>query len=61
MAHITLSIPDKWYEEMKKHKEVRWSEAARKGIIRELVRTQKEFEGRELLAMFSKETQKNIT
>ena len=33
MAHITLSIPDEIYEEMKKHPEIKWSEIARRNII----------------------------
>ena len=32
MAHITLSIPDDLYEEMKKHKEIKWSEIARQSL-----------------------------
>ena len=37
MAHITLSIPDKLYEIMKKYKEINWSEIARRAIIKELL------------------------
>ena len=32
MAHITLSIPDDVYTEMKHHPEIKWSEVARKSI-----------------------------
>ncbi|MDP3729093.1 MAG: hypothetical protein Q8R18_06620 [bacterium] len=60
MAHMTLSIPDPLYKEIKKHKEIRWSEAARKGIILELLHVQKEIHGRDLLSLFSKKTQETI-
>ena len=33
MPNITLSIPPEIYRKMKKHKEVKWSEVARKAII----------------------------
>jgi len=33
MPNITLSIPPGVYKKMKKHKEVKWSEVARKAII----------------------------
>ena len=39
MAHkvnITLSVPREMYEQMKKHPEIKWSEAARRGITEQL-------------------------
>jgi len=36
MAHITLSIPDEAYTEMKKHSEIKWSEIARQSILEKL-------------------------
>ncbi|MFP4559390.1 MAG: hypothetical protein ACLFO6_07835 [Archaeoglobaceae archaeon] len=33
MANITLSIPNDVYRKMKKYKEVKWSEVARKAIM----------------------------
>ncbi len=33
MSNITLSIPEEIHKVMKKHKEVKWSEVARKAII----------------------------
>ena len=33
MPNITLSIPPRIYKKMKRHKEVKWSEVARKAII----------------------------
>ncbi len=32
MPNITLSIPEELYKKMKKHKEIKWSEIARKAI-----------------------------
>lgn len=36
MATITLSIPDETRKEMKKHSEIKWSEIARKAIIKRI-------------------------
>ncbi len=33
MANVTLHIPDEIHELMKLHKEVRWSEVARRAIV----------------------------
>ena len=33
---MTLSLPDKLHEEMKKYSEIRWSEVARQAIIKKL-------------------------
>ncbi|MFW5936114.1 MAG: hypothetical protein ACOCSC_02365 [Candidatus Hadarchaeota archaeon] len=33
MANITLSIPNDVYRKMKKYKEIKWSEVARKAIM----------------------------
>ncbi len=60
MAHITLSIPDQMYEEMKRHPEVRWSEAARSGIKQQLQKTVKVISSKELLKRLSPGTQKAI-
>lgn len=60
MAHMTLSIPDSLYAEIKKHKEIRWSEAARRGILLELLHVQKEISGKDLFSLFSKKTQETI-
>lgn len=32
MANVTLAIPDKLHEKMKRHPEFKWSEVARKSI-----------------------------
>jgi hypothetical protein len=47
-AHITLSIPNELYEEMKKHKEINWSEVARKSIEEKLSDLEDITEGKEL-------------
>lgn len=36
MANITLSVPEEMFLEMKKHKEMKWSEVAREAIARKL-------------------------
>ncbi|HDI86404.1 MAG TPA: hypothetical protein ENF83_03240 [Candidatus Korarchaeota archaeon] len=49
MPHITLSIPEDLYREMKKHPEVRWSEVARQAIRRYLMSLRDELSGEEIL------------
>lgn len=61
MAHITLSVPDGIYKEMKKHKQIKWSEAARRGIVQELHRLRGEIEGKEWLSAMSEETKKQLS
>lgn len=60
MAHITLSIPDELHEEMKKHPEIKWSEAAREGIRRQMSQLTGIISGRELLKRLSPDTQEAI-
>jgi len=38
MPNITLAIPEEIHELMKKHNEIRWSEIARRAIVREVER-----------------------
>ena len=33
MAHVTLSIPDDIYEDMKRYPEIKWSEIVRRTIV----------------------------
>lgn len=56
MAHITLSVPDELYKEMKKHPEIKWSEAARHGIRQQLSGLRGVISGKELLKKLSPET-----
>ena len=52
MAHkvnITLSIPKEIYERMKKHPEIKWSEAARIGINLQLQKVENMISGKELV------------
>jgi len=37
MTHITLSIPEELYRLMKKHREINWSEVARRAILEKLL------------------------
>jgi len=58
MTHITLSIPRELYRLMKKHREVNWSEVARRAIIEKLLAIKAGEEGltREELAMLLEAT-----
>ncbi|NJE26416.1 hypothetical protein E3E22_07255 [Thermococcus sp. MV5] len=63
MPNITLSIPPEIYEKMKKHKEVRWSEVARKAIIEYLEKLEKgglEVSSKDILRMLGKDFEKRI-
>jgi len=60
MAHITLSVPDEMYAEMKKHPEIKWSEAAREGIKRRLAIAGGVISGKELLKSLSPETRRAL-
>ena len=63
MPNITLSIPPEIYEKMKKHKEVKWSEVARKAIIEYLEKLEKgglEISSEDLLRMLGNDFRKRI-
>ncbi len=60
MAHITLSIPDEVYNEMKKHSEIKWSEIARQSIIEKTILIKKSMHSKELRNLLSPETRKSI-
>ena len=60
MAHITLSVPDEVYTEMKNHPEIKWSEIARKSIIEKTLLLKKKMTSKELLNLLPKETQEII-
>ena len=63
MAHkvnITLSIPRDMYEQMKKHPEFKWSEAAREGIRNRLAGVGGIISGKDLLKMLPEETRQGI-
>jgi DNA-binding MarR family transcriptional regulator len=57
-AHITLSIPKELYEEMKKHKEINWSEVARNSIEEKLSEMKDITEGKELAKKLDTESRK---
>jgi len=56
MANITLSIPDELHEKMKKMKEIRWSEIARRAIEQRV----EDLEALNQLASKSKITNRDI-
>ena len=60
MAHITLSLPDELYEEIKKHPHIKWSEAARQGIKRQLSQLKGAISGKDLLNSLSSETKRAL-
>ena len=60
MVHITLSIPDDIYKEMKKHPEIKWSEIARQSIIKKTLSLKKVMHGEELLKLLPINVQKSI-
>ena len=54
-THITLSIPKRLYEEMKKFKEIKWSEIARKSIEAKVRELKERESGMEILKRISPE------
>jgi hypothetical protein len=60
MAHMTLSLPDEVYEEIKEHPEIKWSEIARASIIAYLKRLRGSTSSKEILALLSPEAQESI-
>lgn len=63
MPNITLSIPDEIYKKMKKYREVRWSEVARKAIVEYLKKLEGEFKmsTEELLEELGEEFAKDLS
>ncbi len=60
MAHITLSIPDELYEEIKRHKEIKWSEIARRSIAEEVEKKKGVVKGADLFNKLPEETKEGI-
>ena len=60
MAHITLSIPDEVYNEIKEHPEVKWSEVARASMINYLKKIKGAMHSKDLLELLSPEAKKAI-
>ena len=60
MAHITLSVPDELYHEMKMHPHIKWSEAARQGIRQQLSGLKGVISGKELLSKLNPETKEAL-
>ncbi|MDK2876324.1 MAG: hypothetical protein PWQ22_734 [Archaeoglobaceae archaeon] len=56
MPNMTLSIPPEIYERMKKFREVKWSEVARRAIIEYLEKLEKgTISGEEIIKMLGKD------
>lgn len=60
MAHMTLSIPDDMYKEIKKYPNIKWSEAARDGIKQQLSKISGVISGKELISRLSPETRRAL-
>ncbi|MEK6950717.1 MAG: hypothetical protein AABX13_03255 [Nanoarchaeota archaeon] len=60
MAHITLSIDGELRQEMKKHPEIKWSEAARRGIRQQLDLVHGLQQGTEWLQRLPEPTRKGL-
>ena len=56
MAHITLSIPDEVYTEMKRHPEIKWSEVARHSIIQKTHLLKTSMSGKDVMGLLSVKT-----
>ena len=61
MAHITLSVPDEVYLEMKQHPEIKWSEIARQCIISKTQLLKNVVHGKDILARLPEKVRKTIT
>lgn len=60
MAHITLSLPQEAYLEIKRHPEIKWSEVARQAIIEKTLLLKKSMHTTEFVKLLSVETRKDI-
>jgi len=60
MAHITLSIPDVVYKEMKQHPEIKWSEVARQSIIEKAAFLKKSIHCKDFFKLLSPAAQEAI-
>ncbi len=62
MAHITLSIPEDVYKGMKRHPEIKWSEIARKSIIKYLneLKERRVMESAEIMEVLDKEAVEDL-
>ncbi len=57
---MTLSIPDELYEEMKRHKEIKWSEIARRSIRNEIESRKGIVKGADFFNRLPQETKEGI-
>jgi hypothetical protein len=56
MAHVTLSIPDDIYEDMKRYPEIKWSEIVRRTIVSYLEEMKETSSPNEIRRQLSSET-----
>ena len=57
---MTLSIPKDIYERVKKHPEVKWSQAARKGILEKLAEIEGIMKGSDFFESLQSATRKGV-
>ncbi len=60
MAHITLSIPDNIHAIMKTHAEIKWSEIARRNVIKKAMELSNVISASDFYSTLSKTTQEKI-
>jgi len=60
MTHLTFSIPDELYEEMKKHPEIKWSEVARKAIAKYLQQVKERSPSKEIFELLDDKTREKL-
>ena len=60
MTHVTISIPDKLYAEMKHRPEIKWSEIVRMSISAYLRQTSKRTTSKELFGSLSADARQKI-
>jgi len=56
MAHMTLSIPDAVYEDMKRFPEIKWSEIVRQTIVKYLEEMKDTSDSSDLRTLLSEDT-----
>ena len=60
MAHLTLSVPEQLYNEMRKHPEIKWSEVARTAITEYLSKLGAKSTSTEVLQMLPPESRMKL-
>ncbi|MDA4129507.1 MAG: hypothetical protein OK457_01940 [Thaumarchaeota archaeon] len=60
MAHLTLTIPDDAYEDMKRHPEIRWSEIIKKVVVSYLEEKKETTSTKEIYRQLSEDTLRRL-